>query len=159
MITWVLDNVDSNFIDPTFILLILKEQQDANDLISQLTPLKAKMEFVIVDEVTEGAACTALLAKDLINVDTPLFIANSDQFVQWDVDSFWQDRIKANQGGIDGDVLCFHVPMEKNDTKWSYAAVSDEGYITDLKEKVVISENATVGLYYWARGWDFIQSA
>ena len=159
MITWVLDNVDSNFIDPTFILLILKEQQDANDLISQLTPLKAKMEFVIVDEVTEGAACTALLAKDLINVDIPLFIANSDQFVEWDVDSFWQDRIKANQGGIDGDVLCFHVPMEKNDTKWSYAAVSDEGYIIDLKEKVVISENATVGLYYWARGRDFVESA
>lgn len=159
MITWVLDNVDSDIIEATFILLILKEQQDKNDLISQLTPLKARMKFVIVDQVTEGAACTALLAKEHIDNDVPLFIANSDQFIEWDASSFWKDRAAANEKGVDGDVLCFDVPMENNDTKWSYAAVDEEGYITDLKEKIVISRNATVGMYYWAKGSDFVESA
>ena len=87
------------------------------------------MKFVIVDEVTEGAACTALLAKEHIDNDVPLFIAKSDRFVQWDVDAFWRDRIVANGEGVVGDVLCFHVPLENNDTKWSYAALGDDGYV------------------------------
>ena len=119
----VLDNVDSKLIDATFILLILKEQEDKNGLIEQLTPLKPNMKFVIVNEVTEGAACTALLAKEHVNNDVPLFIANSDQFVQWDVDAFWRDRLEANGKGVDGDVLCFHVPMENNDTKCKFCLV------------------------------------
>ena len=47
MIERVLDNVDSKLIDATFILLILKEQQDKYDLISQLRPLKAQGEHEI----------------------------------------------------------------------------------------------------------------
>ena len=159
MIERVLDNVDSNLIDAEFILLVLKEQQVENDLISQLRPLKARMKFVIVNEVTEGAACTALLAKEHINNDFPLLIANSDQYVLWDVNAFWSDRIVAKEEGIDGDILCFHVPLESNDKKWSYASVGDDGYLVNLKEKEVISENATVGLYYWAKGLDFVESA
>lgn len=159
MIERVLDNVDSKLIDAEFILLILKEQQDEIDLSSQLRPLKTRMKFVIVNEVTEGAACTALLAKEHINCDIPLLIANSDQYILWDVDAYWSDRIQALKEGIDGDVLCFHVPIENNDKKWSYAAVGDDGYLVNLKEKEVISENATVGLYYWAKGSDFVESA
>lgn len=117
------------------------------------------MKFVLVDQVTEGAACTALLARAHINNDDPVFIVNSDQFVEWDADAFWKDRIAGNAAEVDGDILCFHVPMEENDIKWSYAALDDKDHVTEIREKEVISENATVGFYYWSRGNDFVESA
>jgi HAD superfamily hydrolase (TIGR01509 family) len=159
MITYVLDNVDSDLIEATFVLLILKEQQDEHDLIAKLSPLKPRMEFVIVDEVTEGAACTTLLGKKYFNNTDPMFVVNSDQFVEWDADAFWTKMIEEGKNGVDGNILCFHVPMELNDVKWSYAKLDAEGYVCDVQEKKVISENATVGFYYWKEGRDFVESA
>jgi hypothetical protein len=117
------------------------------------------MEFVVVDQVTEGAACTVMLAREHIANNDPVFIANSDQYVEWDADSFWKDRLAGNAAKVDGDILCFRIPIEENDIKWSYAALDTNGHVTDIREKEVISENAIVGFYYWSRGKDFIESA
>ena len=158
MITWVLDNVDSPLIEATFILLILREHETQYGISEQLAALKPRVKVVYVDAVTEGAACTALLARELINNEDPVFIVNSDQFVEWSADAFWA-QMAAEHATADGNVLCFRVPMELNDVKWSYAKLDAAGHITDIQEKVVISENATVGFYYWKRGRDFVSSA
>jgi hypothetical protein len=65
------------------------------------------MEFVMVDQVTEGAACTALLAREHITNNDPVFIVNSDQYVEWDADVFWKNRVAGNAAKVDGDILCF----------------------------------------------------
>lgn len=158
MISWVVDNVDSPAIDARFIFLVLKEHDLKYNLTPTLKSLKPNVDVVHVDAVTEGAACTALLARGLVDNDTPLFIANSDQFVEWDADAYWIS-MGAQLDSSDGDVLCFHIPRATNDTKWSYAAVDEAGLITDIQEKKVISENATVGYYYWRRGSDFVRLA
>lgn len=158
MISWVVDNVDSPVINARFIFLVLKEHDDKYNLTPALTALKPNVHIVHVDAVTEGAACTTLLARRLIDNDTPLFIANSDQFVEWDADAYWTSMV-AQADTSDGDVLCFKIPMSENDTKWSYAAVDDDACITDIQEKKVISENATVGYYYWRRGADYVRLA
>jgi HAD superfamily hydrolase (TIGR01509 family) len=151
--------VDSPLVEATFILLILREHEALYDISAQLTALKPRVKIVYVDAVTEGAACTALLARDLINNDDPVFIVNSDQFVEWSADAFWAQMVSEGAAGVDGNVLCFRVPMALNDIKWSYALVNEAGHITDIQEKVVISENATVGFYYWRRGCNFVTSA
>jgi HAD superfamily hydrolase (TIGR01509 family) len=156
MISWVVDNVDSSAIDAHFIFLVLKEHEDKFNLSAELKKLKQNVSVVLVDQVTEGAACTVLLSRVLIDNETPLFIANSDQFVEWSADAYWS-TLAADKS--DGDVLCFKIPMEKNDTKWSYAKIDSEGHVTDIQEKVVISENATVGYYYWKRGCDYVRLA
>jgi len=158
MISWVLDNVDSDEIDARFIFLVLKEHEDRYKISESLKGLKTNVDVVLVDHVTEGAACTVLLARGLIDDNTPLFIANSDQFVEWSADAYWS-ALSSDDSCSDGDVLCFRIPMEKNDTKWSYAKVDQMGFVTDIQEKVVISENATVGYYYWKRGCDFVRLA
>ena len=132
---------------------------NANDTAyAATTTTTTSVEVVYVDEVTEGAACTCLLARGLIDDETPLFIANSDQFVEWSAVDYWTSMAQQLDSS-DGDVLCFRIPMSENDVKWSYAKVDERGCVTDLQEKKVISENATVGYYYWRRGSDFVRLA
>lgn len=163
MISWVVENVNApGVIEPRFIFLVLKEHEDKYRLtasLKSLVPAPAAVEVVYVEEVTEGAACTCLLARELIDDDeTPLFIANSDQFVEWSAVDYWTSMAQQLDSS-DGDVLCFRIPMSENDVKWSYAKVDGRGCVTDIQEKKVISENATVGYYYWRRGSDFVRLA
>ena len=109
-------------------------------------------KVVEVDGMTEGAACTALLAKDLINNDNPLFFANSDQYVEWDPMEFMYNmQEKSADGGI--------VTFKATHPKWSFAKLDDNGLVLEVAEKKPISDNATVGYYYWKRGSDFVKYA
>ena len=102
-----------------------------------------------IDGVTEGAACTVLLARDLIANGDALMIANSDQFVDCSIDAYLAD-LDARK--LDGLIMT----MWADDPKWSYAALDIDGMATEVVEKRVISNHATVGLYNFARGGDFV---
>lgn len=150
MICHVLDNLSVE--NAEFILLArkehyLNEQNTVNHIIN-----KYKAKFVLIDKLTEGAACTVLYSHRLINNDIPLLIANSDQIVDINISDFINDSDDRN---LDGSVLCF----EDNDSKWSYARTDSMGIIQEIKEKEVISNNATVGIYYFKRGKDFVENA
>ena len=102
--------------------------------------------------VGEGAACTALLAKEYINNNNPLFFANSDQFVEWDPIEFMYNMQEKN---ADGGIVTF----KATHPKWSFASVGEDGLVKLVAEKNPISDNATVGYYYWKQGSDFIKYA
>ena len=102
--------------------------------------------------MTEGAACTTLLAKKYINNSDPLIIANSDQYINWNSSKALYD---FNSKNLDGAILTF----EAIHPKWSYAKCNEEGFVTEVAEKKVISKNATVGVYYWKHGSDYVKSA
>lgn len=142
MICHVLDNL--NMPNSKFILLTRAQhyydEQETVNWIKQ----NYNVEFVLIDKLTEGAACTVLHAHRLINNDTPLLIANSDQIVDMDIKDYIHNSDSRN---LDGSVLCF----EDNDTKWSYAKLDENGYIQMIREKEVISEHATVGIYYFKK--------
>lgn len=109
-------------------------------------------EVICIDGLTEGAACTVLKARHLIDNAEPLMIANSDQFVDVDINPYlrqMQDRL------LDGLIMT----MMAHDTKWSYAAIDATDLVTKVAEKQVISEHATVGLYNFKRGADFVSAA
>lgn len=150
MICHVLDNLDMP--DAKFILLARKEHYDNEPKTIQWIKNNYNVEFVLIDKLTEGAACTVLHAHRLINNDAPLLIANSDQIVDMNIADYIND---SNARNVDGSVLCF----QDDDTKWSYAKIDDNGYIVEIKEKVVISEHATVGIYYFAKGRIFVENA
>lgn len=150
MICHVLDNLDMP--DAKFILLARKEHYDNEPETIQWIKNNYNVEFVLIDKLTEGAACTVLHAHRLINNDAPLLIANSDQIVDMNIVDYIND---SNARNLDGSVLCF----QDDDTKWSYAKIDDNGYIVEIKEKVVISEYATVGIYYFAKGKIFVENA
>ena len=150
MICHVLDNLKMP--QARFILLVRAEHyENERETINWITK-HYYSEVVLIDKLTEGAACTVLHAHRLINDDTPLLIANSDQIVDMDIEDYIDDSDNRN---LDGSVLCF----EDNDTKWSYAKLDENGMITMIREKEVISEHATVGIYYFKRGRDFVENA
>ncbi|WP_428049908.1 glycosyltransferase family 2 protein [Candidatus Avelusimicrobium caledoniensis] len=150
MIAHVLENLSMP--NARFILLARAEHYEKEPETIAWIKHNYPAQFVLIDKLTEGAACTVLHAHRLINNNTPLLIANSDQLVDMEIAHYWED---SRQRGLDGSVLCF----EDNHPKWSYAKLDDNGLITEIREKQVISPHATVGIYYFERGRDFVENA
>ena len=150
MIQVVVDNLN---IDANYIYVVQKSHRKKYNLDTMLNLITPGCKIVEVDNLTEGAACTALLAKDYINNNTPLFFANSDQFVEWDSNEF---MYKMNETNADGGIVTF----KATHPKWSFAKVNPHtGLVEEVAEKNPISDDATVGYYYWKCGSDFIKYA
>jgi HAD superfamily hydrolase (TIGR01509 family) len=149
MIQVVVENLN---IDANYIYVVQKAHREKYNLDTMLNLITPGCKIVEVDVLTEGAACTALLAKEYINSDSPLFFANSDQFVDWDSNEF---MYKMQESDCDGGIVTF----KATHPKWSFARIDDNGFVTEVAEKNPISDNATVGFYYWKHGFDFVKYA
>ena len=149
MIQVVTDNLN---IEAHHIFIVQKEHYQKYNLETVLKLIKPNCSIVQVEGVTEGAACTTLLAKKLINNDNPLVIANSDQFVEWNANEV---MYAFSTEGIDGGILTF----QSTHPKWSYAKKNDSGFVSEVAEKKPISTNATVGIYYYKKGSDYVKCA
>jgi dTDP-glucose pyrophosphorylase len=135
-----------------FIFICQREHLLDHDL--EPTLRKAGMNTLIVpiDHVTEGAACTVLLAETDINNNDALMIANCDQYITTPIDTYLARMAK---GGYDG----FIMTMTANDPKWSFIGLDAHGNVNRVVEKQVVSVEATVGIYNYLRGRDFIAAA
>ena len=149
MIQVVVDNLN---IDATFVFVVQKEHREKYNLDTLLNLITPGCKIVEVSSLTEGAACTTLLAKEFIDNDDPLVMANSDQFVEWDSNEFMYKMIEQK---VDGGILTF----KATHPKWSFAKIDESGYVTEVAEKNPISDIATVGVYYWAKGSDYVKYA
>ena len=147
MIQVVTDNLN---IDARHIYIVQKSHYEKYSLKHLLNLVSPGCEIVQVNSVTEGAACTTLLAKEFIDNDEPLLIANSDQYVEWDSNEFMYSMMADE---IDGGILTF----KATHPKWSFAKLDDKGYVTEVAEKKPISNIATVGVYYWSKGSDYVR--
>jgi dTDP-glucose pyrophosphorylase len=130
--------------------------QSAHDakygLTQQLKQWASENAVVVrVDELTAGAACTVLAAEHFINTSDPLMIANSDQWIDMSI----EDYLRAAEGFQDGSIMT----MDANDPKWSFVETAADGHVLRVVEKEVISSTATVGIYNFARGSDFVSAA
>lgn len=108
----------------------------------------------VVDRLTEGTACTLLLARTAFDGPGMLLVANSDQYVDFDVDAYVRD---CRERELDGSILVFK--DVKRDPKWSFARLDNDGFVVEVAEKRPISDLATVGIYLFARGSDFVSAA
>ena len=147
MIQVVVENLN---IDAQHIFIVQKEHYEKYHLKTLLSMISPGCEIVQVDGVTDGAACTTLLAKEFINNGYPLLIANSDQFIEWDSNEF---MYSMGADAIDGGILSFR----STHPKWSFAALDKNGYVERVAEKEPISDIATVGVYYWSKGSDYVK--
>ena len=109
-------------------------------------------KIVEVDGLTEGAACTALLAKKYIDDDEDLLIANSDQLIEYSTENF---NYLKNLTDVDGIALCFKAVHPK----WSFIKVNSRGVAVEVAEKNPISDIATCGIYWYRKGSDFVRYA
>ena len=149
MIQVIVENLN---IEGNYTYIVQKEHHDKYNLKYLLNMITPNCNVVTVDSVTEGAACTTLLAKEYIDNDQPLLIANSDQYIHWNSVEFMYTMVA---GSNDGGVLTF----KSTHPKWSYAKLDEELNISEIAEKKVISDIATVGIYYWSKGSDYVKYA
>jgi NDP-sugar pyrophosphorylase family protein len=145
MIQRVIDSLSDNKTDINFIFVAQKEHLD----LGLREYLGEKGKIITIDTMTEGAACTVLLAEEIINTDEELIIANCDQFLQWDMNSF----ITYSEQ-FDGCLATFN----STNPHHSYAKVKD-GLVKEVAEKIVISDKASAGIYYFKKGSDYVSGA
>lgn len=151
MIRKVMENVAVR--DARFTLLL---RQDHISEYSDIFPPEGRDNATIVPvaKLTEGTACTLLLARKYFDLNCPLLVANSDQLVDFDCQDFVDD---ARRRHLDGSILVFR--DEQRNPKWSFAAVDANAYVTEVAEKKPISDLATVGIYLFMNGTEFVRSA
>ncbi|MEE3705265.1 glycosyltransferase family 2 protein [Campylobacter sp. CX2-8023-23] len=151
MIVRVLENL--NVDDAHYIIILQKAHLEKEKELCNVIAKDYNVSFVGVESLTEGTACSVLHARELINNDTPLMIANSDQIVDIDIANFIND---CKNRHLDGSILCFK-DKEEN-PKWSFVKMNGD-LIVEVKEKEVISDIATVGIYLFSKGRLFVDSA
>ena len=149
MIQVVVENLN---IDANFIFIVQNSHREQYNLDTTLRLIAPGCEIIGIDGVTEGAACTVLLAKEFINNQNPLFFANSDQFVEWNSSEFFY---RMQETDADGGIPIF----KSTHPKWSFARLDENNHVVEVQEKNPISDNATVGFYYFKKGADFVQNA
>ena len=149
MIQVVVDNLN---IDANYIFIVQNSHREQYNLDTTLKLIAPGCEIIGIDGVTEGAACTVLLAKQFINNDSPLFFANSDQYVEWNSSEFFY---KMQETDADGGIPIF----KSTHPKWSFARLDEDHQVVEVQEKNPISDNATVGFYYFKKGSDFVRNA
>lgn len=151
MVRLVIDNLRPSQ-EHRFIFICSSEDAQKYHFGQKLEAWAPNCKIVLTNEVTEGAACTVLLAKHLINNDTPLMIANSDQWVDININRYLEVIEITNADGL-------IMTMWADDPKWSYLRLDQTGEIRAVVEKQVVSNEATVGIYNYRRGADFVHAA
>ena len=149
MIQLVVENLN---IKGQYVFIVQKEHYERYSLHYLLNLIAPQCSIVQCDGLTEGAACTSLLAEKHIDNGRPLLIANSDQFMEWDTHKC-MSRFFAKD--IHGGILTF----ESIHPKWSYAKLGDNGFVSEVAEKKPISHHATTGVYFWKEGRDYVRYA
>lgn len=151
MIQCVVENLD---FDANYIFLVrsehIRKYEGLVDTLDRIT--NGKFNFVEVEGLTEGAACTALLAERFINNDEDLLIANSDQYIEYQPENF---SLIKNITNVDSAVFTFNAVHPK----WSFVKTNSRGFVTEVAEKKPISNIATCGIYWYRKGSDFVKYA
>lgn len=151
MIRLVIENLRPR-LEHRFIFLCQDAHLRKYDLAAMLQCWAPGSEVIPLQGLTEGAACTVLCAKSLIDNDTELMIANSDQYVDTDINQYL-NAMRARS--LDAQIMT----MKAKDPKWSFIKMSKDGYVNAVVEKVVVSDEATTGIYNFKLGRDFVRAA
>lgn len=151
MIKVVVDNL-TPACEHRFIFVCQQTHIDAYNLVPLLKSYAENVEVIGINGITEGQVCTALLAEKFFNNDEPLMSANTDQYIDFEIDEYLE-AMRARD--LDGLIMT----MKASDPKWSYAKTGADGLVVETAEKQVISDDATVGIYNFAKGRDLVRAA
>ena len=150
MIQLVIRNLKPN-VEHRFIFVVQKRHYHEYKLEQLIGEVTNDSKFVLVDGITQGAACTVLEAIDYIDNEDPLMIANSDQYLDFEIDDYLDQVPNSSEGLI--------MTMHASGDKWSYLNVDENGYVSEVAEKREISNIATTGVYNFAKGSTFVLGA
>jgi NDP-sugar pyrophosphorylase family protein len=135
-----------------FTFICQKRHDREYGIASYLRAQEPNCEVICLNGVTQGAACTVLTARSIINNRAPLMIANCDQWIDFDMNLYLNAFDRRRHDG-------FIMTMSASQPKWSFVKRDERGNVTGVVEKQVISNEATVGIYNFTAGCDFVAAA
>ena len=133
-----------------FIFICQKEHIENTKLKTEIENLTNNSIIIEVNGLTDGPASSVLLAQSYIDNNSPLMIANCDQFVDFDINQYLH-KSKLFDGLI--------MTMWADDPKWSFVKFDEKNNIVAVIEKQVVSNVATVGIYNFSNGKQFCKNA
>lgn len=138
-------NIDGNY------FFVVRDDTGIDEVCDVIRTILPNAKFIKINYVTEGPACSAMLFENEINSDDELVIANCDQIMWWNSELFLNN---ARISYFDGMLVTYWA----NTTKNSYAKLNRSGFVTEVREKSVISNVSLNGIHYWKKGKYFVDS-
>ena len=122
-----------------YIFIARKENNSRQFILDEMNKNNITDVHVIeIDESTDGQATTALLAKEYWNEDEEMIVYNIDTYVE-------EGTMKYSDIQGEGFIPCFNAEGDH----WSFVKLDNDGNAIEVREKQRISNNCTVGLYYF----------
>lgn len=151
ILEWVLGNLET--IDGAKKITVVVLAEDCkkfylDDTIRIFT--KGNADVIVLEDETQGAACSILMAIDTINNELPLLIANGDQLFDCSIETLIVPLRSADAGVV---------TFESVHPRWSYVSLEEGDRVVEASEKRPLSKNAVAGLYYFSKGVDFVRGA
>jgi dTDP-glucose pyrophosphorylase len=135
-----------------FIFIVRQDHCDGFNLDKKLLEIEPSAKIVKINEITQGAICTVLLAKEYFNDENPVIIKDCDQIINWDPSHFMELVLRNN---AEGAIVNIHT----DSPNYSFSRINSKGHIIETAEKSLISNHGSVGIYYFAKGIDLIKYA
>jgi len=150
MIIWVITNFE--LCDEDKIIIICQKDDNLKANLEDFMHLvPCDIEYVEINGLTDGPATTVSLSIGHLDLERPVIIANSDQYVSEGLPEFINS---VRDSMSDGTILT----MEASGNKWSYIGRDSSGKVTEVVEKKEISSEATVGIYAWSTAGKMMES-
>lgn len=138
---WAMDSLTgfNNVDNIKYIFIARKEENAKNFILEKMHSYGVKdVEIIEIDYLTDGQATSAMIAKSKWNEKEELIIYNIDTYVESNIMKY--EDIKG-----DGFIPCFNALGDH----WSFVKIDENGNTIEIREKERISDNCTIGLYYF----------
>ena len=137
---WSMDSLKGYNKKDTEYIFIVRKEDEAEAFIKEHCKVAGieKLQVIEIEELTDGQATTAMLGADIWKKDSELMIYNIDTYVE-------SYELKAEDIAGDGYIPCFRADGDH----WSFVKLNEEGQAVEVREKVRISDNCTLGAYYF----------
>lgn len=137
---WSMESLSGFEMKENTCIFIVRKEDDASEFIRNKCADMgiSDVKIIEIDYLTDGQATTAMLGAKEWNKEDSLMIYNIDTYVE-------AGEMNASQIAGDGFIPCFHADGDH----WSFAKLDEAGKVVEVREKVRISDNCTLGAYYF----------
>lgn len=138
---WSMDSLlDYNTHADKYVFVVRKEDESEDFIREQCKKYGIQnIDVVGIDYLTDGQATTCMLAIPYCKPNNAIMVYNIDTYVE-------PYEMKYEDISGDGHIPCFHAAGEH----WSFVKLDDNGRAVEVREKQRISDNCTLGAYYFS---------
>jgi hypothetical protein len=142
----------SKFLNVKYSFVFLENESQKYHLDKIVSLIAKDSKCVLVPDHTQGSACTALICASQLDQEGELLIISANELVDLDLTSV-VDNFKERK--LDAGTLIFR----SLNPRYSFVSLDQYGFVKQTAQKEPISENATVGIFWYAKTSDFVNGA